>query len=88
MNSEPETLPALPPVKGARYVSRTESADGYGAVGFRDPAPGSVRCMIPNGDSKAPGAVFAWNGRRWEIESGGLSGAALRSWNRYSKGSK
>lgn len=80
MNSEPETLPALTPVKGARYVSNTEAADAYGAMGFRLPSA-EVRCMVPG----SPGAVFTWNGKRWQIESGGLSGAALRSWNRYAR---
>lgn len=82
MNSEP--LPALPPVSGARYVSTTEAADAYGAMGFRLPSA-EVRCMIPGEPGKSPGAVFVWDSAdaRWQIESGGLSGKARREMARY-----
>lgn len=76
-----DTLPSLPPVAGARYVTTTEAAAGYASVGFALPSR-EVRCHVPSGRC---GAIFVYRKNAWRIESGGLQGQALRAMNRYAK---
>lgn len=75
--------PTLPDVPGARYVGRDEASFAYEALGFRLPDEKAPRCLIPNQDRSGSGAVFTWDGKRWRIESGYLSGTARRAWVRW-----